>query len=681
MTDTIVDIKKADSVELDKSVDFLIFSNVAINVEWEETNSVSKGMLIDRHNNTVLVKSDCHAARKKGDKATLICPYRGKRLVFDVFVQSTEEEGLYICEKPKYGYLINERTDIRSKFDKINSDLSATLDAETIIGDATFHTQQLVDFSAQTLSLILDRADGILLPNDYIKQLIIHSDNGVVIEASGVVLRTEHHDNQILVVVELLDLNERPALDIHKNERRSERVEMYHRNDAFIEFDHPFVKTKVSAYVSDLSNSGLSIMLEPGNHVLVQGLVINKATLQLPLRPRVSVSLKIKRITQTVKDQKLKTRVSIEFLDITPALDKELTACVQHSVSDNLSYARGEDYNDIWEFYFDTGFIYENKRRQIQGYSEKIRETNKKLIFSETPLLKKVVYRTDGKIIANGTAIKAFDNTLLLQHLQSLKSHSGEAAKNIIRGMTTFFLDLQANRQVGNHFVCTYYRPNNMFPSLVFGDTADLIGDEEKCWKEEYLFCLQTHPNLEFNEIPGITCREANATDKARFEELIIRSGDIRLLRLESLTREKITNLDITKQYNELGLYRYRKLFVAENLQDGSLCYAICSYASPGMNLSELTNSVKFIFNTENHNKQKLLINQITKLISESYEKTEMSDPVFLVKPNQAIPEGFKNEKSYILWALDLSYIKLFKDNSESIFQNLREHIKKKRAV
>ncbi len=680
MTENVHQLKNANSIELNKPIDYLIFSRVDVQIEWE-SGGARKAVIIDRKDNSVLIELEPGIEIKRDEKGTMICPYRGKRLVFDILVQSVDNAQLYICEKPKFGYLVNERNKTRSKFENAYTKLKAQIDAETLAGDITFSSARLIDFSWNTISLVLDRDEGILLPNDYIKKITITNADENVIEGSGVVIRSEHQDGTVLAVIEVLELNKRPEIDIHKNERRSERISMRSRDDAFIEFVHPFVGQKVSAYVHDLSNSGMAIILEANQPVLLQGMLIADASLQLPLRPRIPVTLKIRKITETIKENKLHTRVSIEFYDMTATLDKELTAFVQKSVSENLSYIKSEEYDELWEFYFDTGFIYEDKRRQIQRYSELIKATQKKLILSESPVLKKVVYRSDDKIVANGNALKAFDNTLLLQHLQSLKSNSGEGAKNIIRGMTTFFLDLKTNRKVGNRYVCTYYRPDNLFPSLVFGDVATLIDDPDKCWCTEYQFCLKANIPTNFEQNEKIQCRWANDADKGALEELIINAGDIQWLKLESLNRENITNLAVTNEFVDIGLYRYRRLFVAENTEDGSIGYAICTYSSPGMNLSELTNSVKFVFNTNEIAKQKILVNQMIKPILDSYETTEMNDPVLLVKPNQAIPDGFTSEKKYLMWALDLTYIKLFKDNSEHVFANLREFIKKKRAL
>ena len=65
-------------------------------------------------------------------------------------------------------------------------------------------------------------------------------------------------------------------------------------------------------------------------------------------------------------------------------------------------------------------------------------------------------------------------------------------------------------------------------------------------------------------------------------------------MRVESLTRESFLTMKVSPEYQKIGLYRYRKVFVAHDSNISARGYVICIYTSPGINFSELTNFVKF---------------------------------------------------------------------------------------
>lgn len=686
---TITTEKTANSIELSGPIDYLIFTGALISIEWEGTDYYIAGNIIDRIDNIIYMRIDsvgnCVSFPvNEGIKGTITCSYSSLKLVFDVMLHNFDLNSLTCeCQKPKYGYLINERFNHRARFNLTGGNTYAKIIAYTVNGQMELCTHTLYDFSQNTIAFAIPRSQGILLPRDHIDDIIIYKDNVEIFKSSGDVIRIEHRfddDNVEIVfaVVSLIDPNNRPPIDIHKNERMSGRINMIDRNDAFIEFLHPFLNTKISSHVADLSNSGLSILVENDKYALLPGLYIPEASLQLPFRPRMSVPITIKGVNQSDKLGINLSRISIVFDNLSPQLAKEVNAFVQQSISDKLFDARTEDCAKLWEFYFEAGFIYESKRRQIQDYSASIRDTQQKLLDSESPLIKKILYKENGTIMGNGTAIKIFDNTLLLQHLNARKSHNGSAARAIIRGMTTFFLDSSTNRRVDNRYVCTYYRPDNTFPSLLFGGTTSLIDDTDISWTKDYQFCLPVSGyNFDKNKPPISSYREADMEDLSSLERLIIDSGEYGLFRLEGLSREKIINMRVFVDYKLLGLYRYRRVFVS-TLDNTERCYAICNYSSPGMNLSELTNSVKFFFSTTDINKQRALLNTISPVIVNSYKATMMREPVYLLATNQPVPDGFKFEKVYTLWSMDLLYPKLFKEKTEAIFHNFKTFLRKK---
>ena len=684
-------------IHLNGPLDYLIFTQAPVNLSVNGDPTLELiGRITEHGDEGIAVRlSDLDGFSETelmsaGVAGTLSASYRSMRLEVNVELTSVDwQVGVVVLSASGQGQLIDNRGWQRAKFVSGAAMPQATVTIDTITGERSFVAVELLEFSYQTVSLYLDRTNGLALPNDCVRAMTIHRGRSVLFEATGRVARIDKrrrapgHQDSYFVVIELDDPNRRPAIDIEPNKRRSDRLMLVERKDAFIEFDHPFLDTTILAYIMDLSNSGLSILIDDPKHALPAGMVIGGASLQLPLRPRFEVGLRVRGHHTVGAPGEHSCKISMAFTDVSPHLVKEVSAFVQRSASEKLVDANSEDSQSLWEFYFETGFIYGKKRRQLQGYSDAVQSTLNRLLDSNTPLLKKILYKEEGAIKGHVTAVKAFDHTLMVQHLNALKAAEGSAAMSVIRGMTSFFLDQSVNSQANNLFVCAYYRPDNLYPSLVFGETARLIDNQTMCWTQDYEFCILTHDRAAGTPAAsrqGIVCRESTSDDWEALETLLIEGRQVGLLRMEGLSREQLTRLAISPEFEKIGLYRYRKVFVAQDEVHGHTAYAVCNYASPGLNFSELTNSIKFFYDGADQTVMKELADALVTRIVESYQATAMSEPVLLLAHGQPVPAGFTVEKTYTLWGLDLAHVKKFRDATEHIFRNLKSFVRQRKA-
>ncbi|MEJ2508238.1 MAG: hypothetical protein P8009_01955 [Gammaproteobacteria bacterium] len=675
-------------------LDYLTFSQAPV---FLTINGAARrnfaGNIVDREGEELTVQLDEVTAGALQEvapalgEAMLATSYRSMRLEVGVQIVAFDQEaGQLTLHLPSRGILVDNRGRQRAKFTPASEDMRAVLAVETLTGEARFESVALEDFSFNAVSLYLDRADGLALPNDPVLDLQIQRGDCVLLQATGRVMRINKRAHAgddretYFAAIQLDDPNKPPVLDIEPNKRHSDRVTLSDRQDAFVEFEHPFLGSTTTMRIIDLSNSGLSAIIENPKHALPAGLVIPDASLQLPLRSRLPVTLQVRAYHIVGGDNEQTYRVSMAFMDATPPLIKEVSGFVQQSVSEMLTDANSEDEERLWEFYFETSFIYEAKRRHMQPTAEAVRDTFSRLLSSNTPLLKKILYKEDGVIKGHVTAVKVFDHALLVQHLNALKAAGGSAAMSVIRGMTSFFFDQRANLQSSNRYVCAYYRPNNLYPSLVFGETANLIDDPAKCWTQDYQFCVVSDGAPKGQRDANVVCREGTDEDKERLETLLIESGALDLIRVEGLSRDIITDQVISEEFEQIGLYRYRRLLVAEDSRTGETAYAVCSFASPGLNFSELTNSVRFFYSgeTDRAGVRQALADALSPLILEAYGDTPIHEPVLLTAEGQPVPAGFVGEKVYTLWVLDLMHVKKFRDATEHIFSHLKNYIRDK---
>lgn len=674
------------TILLHDPIEFLIFNRDIISLTFAQTNYIN-GRITEYSDTTLSIQLDTDeldmASNSIGSDTLISCNYRSKRLEFNaVIIDYHGETKILTTSFPHQGKLVNYRLLERTFFDSDNSSLLAEIEIDTTLGHRTFKSNQFFEFSYHAISMFVDRNQGLIVPNDVVDRITIKSKKNTIFQATGKVSRiekTESDNNRLFIVIQLDDPNAKPILDIEPNKRQSDRFIFENRNDAFVEFVHPFSQSKKMAQLLDISNSGISIIMQGTRYAMPPGLLIEKASMQLPMHTRLDVGLRVKGYYQEIRDSE-DLKVSMEFVNATPMLVKEVSNFVQHKLSSHLEDATFEDVNELWHFYFETGFIYKGKRQQLQSNAEVVKETFRLLLKSNTPLLKKILYKEEGIIKGHVTAIKVFDHALMVQHLNALKANSGSAAMQVIRGITSYFLDNRANHVSGNRYICFYYRPDNLYPALVFGEAVNLIDDEDLCWVDTYQFCLpaEDYPVIQNDDIEVY---EASSEDLSNLETLLISNNDFNILRLEGLVRETMANMSITEAYERIGLYRYRRVFVAKIKTTGQRIYAVCSYASPGLNFSELTNSIKLFYSSDVKSTAQLLTDAVCAYALQTYLSTPVHNPALLLKSEQPVPASFVIEKNYTLFALDVRHTKKFKDATEHIFANLKEFVRKKKAV
>jgi len=675
---------ESKTILLRDPLEFLVFNQEVITLFVDHNTTIS-GCITEFTDNELVIylgetENQFFSPDLSGQEFKITCDYRAKRLEFSATVKNYNETSRWIATSiPHQGHLKNYRLWERTNFDFDPAELSAKIEVNTALGPATFHSSALCEFSYTDISLYIDRQQGLILPDDIVDNIVITSVGNTVFEASGRITRIEKENSaqdRLFVVIKLNDPNAKPVLDIEPNKRQSDRYIFEDRNHAFIEFVHPFTGARKIAQILDISNYGVSVVMQDGKFAMPPGLMLEEASMQLPMSGRLNLGLRVKAFTPD--EDALK--VSMVFVNPTPMLVKSVSNYVQTILSSNLQDATYEDLNELWYFYFETGFIYKEKRRHLQQSAETVKETFRRLLKNNTPLLKKILYKEEGVIKGHVTAIKVFDRTLMVQHLNALKAKNESAAMQVVRAITSYFMDHKANMVAGNRFICFYYRPNNTYPSIVFGEAVKLINNESVCWTFVYQYCLPSghHETVIDNDIK---VAEADYTDLTELESLLIRNREYNILKLECLAREQLVSMTISEEFKEIGLYRYRKVFVAKHAVTGERVYAVCNYASPGLNFSELTNGIKLFYDQENTPSAQVLIDALCETALQSYQDTDVKDPPLLLKTNQPIPASYMIEKNYTLFALDINHTKKFKNATEHVFSNFKEFIKRKKAV
>ncbi len=549
-------------------------------------------------------------------------------------------------------------------------------------------SKTLRDLSPNHLSLYLERSQGLLLPGDEIDAIAIYDGEGkILLEARGSVYlvdtarKKEDAERNYLCVIQLKAIDCEGRKSDNQERRSSHRLSLIEDASSFIEFNHPFTHQKLTASLYNVSPSGLGFVLKGAKAPLYPGMHLYKVSVQLPMLPRFQVSIKIHYAHVASNEQELEYRLGAVFTELTVEIAKKISTLMQKVVHKNLYDANMDDYDALWELFFENGFVYRKKRELLQPFAKEIFNTYLRLLNVDAPILKKVIYKEQGEIKGHISAVRFFDNTWLGQHLTAVKAkESSSAAQELLRAITGFFKHNQSNVLLGTRYMVFYYRPESLFPSMVYGEAREYINNRKACDYIEYDYCLPIDGEVIRAQKIGAAStdvREAAEEDLYEIEHLLISQKQEALIRIEGLSAEGLNQLNVAKDFENLGLYRNRKIFVAESRNSDLKIYAICNYTSPGVNLSELTNSFRILVSRPNSPEVQVLADRVAAEVLKSYSKTHMTIPILLRDPSGVLPIQFQKGKSYRYWFIDVAYGKQFEEAIEIVFKDLKSHLKK----
>ncbi len=684
---------REESVKLDRILEYLIFSNSLASISKinsEEHHALFR--ISDVGTDSFLAEPlDASVGVNflhKCNDAELIfkAGFKNKAITFSTRILSTIDGG-FNFSMPAVAQLTDLRKYPRSKLRTSTSGLQIELEIETHMGRKVFSTATMIEISQKAMSLYLNRDEGLVLPGETVAKIKIYSQGKLTLETSGQVLRVDKNKKSqdggrtyfCVIEFDRNEISNQPAAKDSGEKRSLDRVLIFEQVGNLVQFNHPiFSDVVLSGQVVDISTSGLSILIEKTNLPVLRGMMLNDLILQLNKKDVFKTQFKVLRVQEANQGDGTTFRIGGQFMSMNVELLKCLSKTIQASIDQNLVDANSQDYEHLWEFFFQTGFIYTKKRKQIQELAPKLFKTYSKLLEKENGLVKKILYKEQDEIKGHLSAIRYFDKSWLVQHLNALRTSNNKlGAQLVLQAVVAFLRDERSNRMIDIKYCLAFYRPDNIYSNMVFSHVKKLINDPKICNYSDLQFCLlKDEEEITPFSPPEVDVRIGTREDFENLETLLISQNYYDLIRTENLSAETIANLRISEEYAALDLYRYRRVLVATDKSSNLKAYAVCNYSSPGLNLSELTNSFRIFYDKPEAKENLKLAGALTSSVLDSYQKTEMPSPVLLVEPGQIVPFQFSVSKVYRYWFLDAAHLKKFKEATEEIYKNLRPLLK-----
>ncbi len=434
-------------------------------------------------------------------------------------------------------------------------------------------------------------------------------------------------------------------------EFRSERQKLVPSPN--VVFIHPFTGKFTDLKVLDLSGSGFSVEENAEKSVLLPGMIIPELTLNFAqicgFKCRAQVIYR-----NPCGDDKagslVKCGMAILDMDIQ---DHVRLLALLHQAKDRNSYiCNPVDLDALWNFFFETGFIYPEKYAYIQAHREEFRNTYEKLYAKTPSIARHFIYQSNGTIHGHMAMLRLYSNAWLIQHHAAGRS-ANRAGLQVLHQVGCFANESYGLYSLHMDYLLCYFRPDNRFPNRVFGGAAREIADPKGCSLDTFAYFHFSRPSDSPRQMPPPweVCRtgEEDLAELAAFYEHV--SGGL-MVRALDLEPGRSDCDELSREYARLELKRERHLFSLK--KDGILkALVMFNISDMGLNMSELTNCAKIIVLDPEDVSREMIESVLSNLSSQLAQK---EFPVLLYPSEYAEKNSITCPKLYNLWILNTQY-------------------------
>jgi hypothetical protein len=415
-----------------------------------------------------------------------------------------------------------------------------------------------------------------------------------------------------------------------------------------ISFNHPLCRKRIQREVYDISVSGFSVHEKTAEGVLMPGMVISDLTIHY-----VGI-LKLKCTAQVLyrrEEDENRVLCGLAILDMDVNDYSQLSHILSHASDPCTHISKDVDMGALWEFFFDTNFLYPQKYSHFHSHREVFKETYKRLYQESPEIARHFTYEQDGRIYGHISMVRAYERGWLIHHYAARPMENKLVGFLVLKQIMQYLNGIYLLPSAKMDYLMTYFRPENKIVSRVFGGYAMEVKDPQKCSVDvfSYLFHSMTSRNGLFPE--GWTLKECSALELWELDLFYKhRSGGL-LLHALGLGSKAHGEDSLKMIYKKLG---FKRDWAAYSLiRRGNLkAVLVVNQSDLGVNLSELLNCIKvLVIDTEGlpHDVLSIAFHQLTDI----YQMGEI--PVLIYPPDYLETKGIACEKHYALWILNMS--------------------------
>ena len=416
-----------------------------------------------------------------------------------------------------------------------------------------------------------------------------------------------------------------------------------------LSFFHPFLGKRVQFEVEDISTSGFSVQEEADERVLLPGMIIPEATLGF------AGFLKVKCSAQVIYCKPCEgneVRAGLAILDMDIQAYSSLTHILTSAMDPHAYVSTEVDMDALWEFFFETGFLYPKKYRLIQPQRSQFKETYKKLYQDNTGIARHFTYQKNGRIFGHISMVRAYDRAWMIHHHAAKAMENKRTGFMVLKQIMHYLNDMHRLPSACMDYTICYFRPENKFPDRVFGGFAREHNNPRGCSLDLFAYLPYTRLSLGTKLPEGWTLAPSSERDLWELEHFYMNHSGGLLLDAMGLRHTGAGQNSLQEIYAEMGLNRSCQTYSLKS--NGRLCaLLVVNHSDLGFNLSELLNGIKVLIS----NSKALPWSVLSTAISQLAGEFEMERIPVLFYPMSYVKENeIPFEKQYQMWVLNVQH-------------------------
>ena len=544
---------------------------------------------------------------------------------------------------PDYGFEVSSRKVIRYGCQDIKAQL---------IQNSSLFSGTLVDFNACSLKIELKAAppqtfEWINLESPVNLILSDHKETYYAGECK-IIRQSAGRKSRVYILKPLVH-------EIQRFKHKEFRNQRYHLTPSpDVLFRHPFTNKMFDLKVVDLSGSGFAVEENQNNSVLLPGMILPALELSF------ANSFKIKCRAQVVYRKNIEAekagnwiKCGVALLDINIKDHVKLISILQQTQNGKSYFCNRVNLDELWNFFFETGFIYPDKYKHIQKNKHQIKATYKKLYNNESNIARHFIYQDNGRIMGHMAMLRYYKKTWLIHHHAARKSALNKAGLIVLDQIGRMGNNSHQLDSLHMDYLICYYRPENKFPSRVFGGAANSIHDPKGCSIDTFAYYRHQCNSDPVQHLPeSWQIHPVSRVDLLELESFYQHVSGGLMLDAADLRPNHHRIDELSEEYKRLDLQRDRRLLALR--QEGQLkAIFMVNLTDLGLNLSDLTNCIK-VFVIDKKALSANILRAALDLLATKYQKANW--PALLYPVAFADERGIAYEKCYNLWALSLQF-------------------------
>lgn len=477
------------------------------------------------------------------------------------------------------------------------------------------------------------------------QQALVNLYHGDAIVYSGVcriVRQTDDHMEREVVLEPLNDQINR----FKSKEIRNPRHQLVPSPTIF--FSHPLYRKQVQREIYDISVSGFSVHEKSSEGVLLPGLIIPDLVINY------AGILKLKCTAQVLYRKEAgenRVRCGLAILDMDVTDYSGLSHILSHAVDPHTNISKEVDMDALWEFFFDTNFLYPKKYSHFHLHRESFKETYRRL-YQECPeIARHFTYEQEGRIYGHISMVRAYERGWLIHHYAARPLENKLTGFLVLKQIMQYLNGIHHLPSAKMDYVMTYFRPNNKIPARVFGGFAAALKEPRKCCVDTFAYLFHRIENR-YGQLPrGWVLKECTPLELWELDLFYKHHSGGLLIDALGLGRNDRGRDALKMIYKRLGFTRDWMTYSLVH-EEKLKAVLVVNRSDLGVNLSELLNCIKVLVIDPEGLPWGILSKAIHQLTG-IYQLEEV--PILIYPYDYVERHGIPCEKQYSLWILNMN--------------------------